>query len=122
MHADADWAARNATIERITLLGRAAWKVAAGYHRRSLAETAMFRLKTIFGPLLTSRSLAGQQAEAALRCAILNRMTQIGLPNGPASVRPRLMQQRRIKQRFVFRLMYSAKCYFGLCGQIRTSY
>jgi IS5 family transposase len=81
LHADADWAARNATITRIADIGRAAWKVAAHYHRRSLAETAMFRLKTLFGATLTSRCLAGQRTEATLRCAALNRMTQLGLPD-----------------------------------------
>jgi len=34
-------------LRRIRTVGRAKWKRASGYHRRSLAETAMFRLKTI---------------------------------------------------------------------------
>jgi hypothetical protein len=40
--------ARDENLRRIRLVGRAAWKRESGYHRRSLAETTMFRLKTIF--------------------------------------------------------------------------
>jgi hypothetical protein len=75
-----EWAARNATVARVAEIGRAAWKVEAGYHRRSLAETAMYRLKTVFGARLSSRSKEGQQTEGAIRCAALNRMTRLGLP------------------------------------------
>ena len=81
---DADWAVRNATVARVAEIGRAAWKQETGYHRRSLAETAMSRLKTMFGSALTSRTLTGQQTEAAIRCAALNRMTQLGLPHAVA--------------------------------------
>jgi hypothetical protein len=76
-----EWAARNTTVARVGEIGRAAWKVEAGYHRRSLAETAMFRLKTLFGARLSSRTLEGQQTEGAIRCAALNRMTRLGLPD-----------------------------------------
>jgi IS5 family transposase len=72
--------ARDRTVRRVGEIGRTAWKVESGYHRRSLAETAMFRLKTIFGPQLTARSLANQQTEAAIRCRALNRITRAGMP------------------------------------------
>jgi hypothetical protein len=72
--------ARDRTVRRVAEIGRKAWKVESGYHRRSLAETAMFRLKTIFGPQLTARSLANQQTEAAIRCRALNRITRAGMP------------------------------------------
>lgn len=75
------WATRNATIERIREIGRAAWKDESDYHRRSLAETAMFRMKRTFGASLTSRSIAGQTTEAMIRCVALNRMTQLGMPD-----------------------------------------
>lgn len=39
--------ARDENLRRIRQVGRAKWKRESGYHRRSLAETAMFRLKTI---------------------------------------------------------------------------
>lgn len=59
---------------------RKRWKEENGYHRRSLAETAMFRLKNIFGDKLSSRSFQAQVNEVYLRCAALNRMTHLGMP------------------------------------------
>jgi IS5 family transposase len=72
--------ARDRTVRRVGEIGRKAWKVESGYHRRSLAETAMFRMKMIFGPQLTARSLANQQTETAIRCRALNRITRAGMP------------------------------------------
>jgi len=40
---------RDEAIRGCRKLGRKGWKISVGYHRRSLAETAMFRMKTIFG-------------------------------------------------------------------------
>jgi hypothetical protein len=61
-------------------LGRKRWKKDSGYHRRSLAETAIFRLKTIFGATLWARNFAQQATELFLRAAALNRLTQLGMP------------------------------------------
>jgi hypothetical protein len=36
-------------------VGRDGWKKEAAYHRRSMAETAIMRLKTIFSDKLKSR-------------------------------------------------------------------
>ncbi|HMB02184.1 MAG TPA: IS5 family transposase, partial [Isosphaeraceae bacterium] len=41
--------ARDEDLRRIRRIGREAWKRESGDHQRSLAETAMFRVKTIFG-------------------------------------------------------------------------
>jgi IS5 family transposase len=73
--------ARDENLRRIRQIGRAAWKRESGYHRRSLAETAMFRLKTIFGERVTARGFAGQAAQLLVRCAALNRLTQLGRPD-----------------------------------------
>jgi IS5 family transposase len=73
--------ARDENLRRIRQVGRAAWKRECGYHRRSLAETTMFRLKTIFGERVTARGFAGQAAQLLIRCATLNRMTQLGRPD-----------------------------------------
>lgn len=73
--------ARDENLRRLRQIGRAAWKHECGYHRRSLAETTMFRLKTIFGHRVTARSFAGQAAQGLIRCAALNRMTQLGMPH-----------------------------------------
>ena len=40
---------RDQILQRIEQVGRADWKQESGYHRRSLAETTMFRLKVTFG-------------------------------------------------------------------------
>ena len=37
--------ARDRTVRRVAAMGRKPWKEESGYHRRSLAETAMFRMK-----------------------------------------------------------------------------
>lgn len=71
---------RDEMIVRSRELGRAAWKVEVGYHRRSLVETGMFRMKRILGHRLMTRTLEHQQVEAAIRCRIINKMTALGMP------------------------------------------
>jgi hypothetical protein len=71
---------RDAAIRDIRRLGRKRWKEGVGYHRRSLSETAMHRMKCCFGDHLKNRLLPNQQAEARLRCKILNKFTRLGLP------------------------------------------
>jgi IS5 family transposase len=73
--------ARDQNLRRIRQIGRTVWKQESGYHRRSLAETTMFRLKTLFGERVTARGFAGQAAQLLVRCAALNRMTQLGRPD-----------------------------------------
>lgn len=72
---------RNDAIRRIEEVGRKQWKEETNYHRRSLSETAIFRLKIIFGPTLRSRILKNQSAEMLLRCKVLNQMTYLGMPD-----------------------------------------
>jgi Transposase DDE domain len=72
--------ARDENLRRIRKIGRSAWKVESGYHERSLAETAMFRMKTIFGDGVSSRTEARQATEAGVRCRALNIMTHQGMP------------------------------------------
>lgn len=73
--------ARNQTLNRIEAVGRAEWKRESGYHRRSLAETMMFRFKTIFGDTCSRRTFDNQATELLLACAALNRMTHLGMPD-----------------------------------------
>jgi hypothetical protein len=77
--------ARDENLRRIRQIGRAAWKRECGYHRRSLAETTMFRLKTLFGDRVSARSFAGQAVQVLVRCATLNRMTHLGMPDSYAA-------------------------------------
>ena len=60
--------------------GRRVWKKLKGYHRRSLAETGMYRFKTVFGSDLKSRTFEGQQVEALSKSKALNIMTGLGMP------------------------------------------
>ena len=72
---------RDENLRRIRKVGRKRWKQESGYHRRSLAETAIFRFKTIFGSYLQARKLPQQKVEAKVKCAALNRMTHLGMPD-----------------------------------------
>lgn len=71
---------RDQAIRGIRQLGRRSWKRKVDYHRRSLGETAMFRLKQTFGDKLKNRNLETQRTESRLRCKILNRFTKLGMP------------------------------------------
>ena len=57
------------------------WKKKVGYHRRSVAETAMFRIKTLLGGHLSLRGYDAQVGEAMAMVKALNRMTLLGMPD-----------------------------------------
>lgn len=71
---------RDEAIRGIRRMGRSGWKEEVGYHRRSLAETTMYRVKQTFGGHLKNRAFENQHTEARLRCKIINRFTHLGLP------------------------------------------
>lgn len=71
---------RDEAIRGLRRRGRAGWKRASGYHRRSLVETTMSRLKQAFGPRLKNKDFSNQKTEARIRCKLLNRFTQLGMP------------------------------------------
>lgn len=71
---------RNESLTQIDSVGLAEWKRQIGYHRRSKAESAMFRWKVIFGDRLSARLLANQQSEAQIKAACLNRFVTLGMP------------------------------------------
>jgi hypothetical protein len=75
---------RNAAVSRGREVGRDEWKKEAGYHRRSLAETAMMRMKTIFSDRLKAREWRRQETELRVRCAVMNQMTSLGMPRSYA--------------------------------------
>jgi len=75
---------RDENLRRIRQVGRKKWKQEIGYHRRSLAETQMFRVKTIFGDRVSARQFAGQATQVLVRCAALNTMTHLGMPDSYA--------------------------------------
>jgi Transposase DDE domain len=71
---------RNETLRAVRYLGRRLWKRWSGYHRRSLAETAVWRLKRL-GERLAAHDPARQVAEVRVRCAILNTYNRRGMPD-----------------------------------------
>jgi len=73
--------ARDATLRRIEVHGRYGWRRSSGCTRQSLAENAMFRFKAVFGGKLWARTLDNQRVESAIKCAGLNRMTELGMPH-----------------------------------------
>ena len=77
-------AARDENLREIQAQGHYGWRLSTGCTRRSLAENAVSRFKTLFGGRLWARTLESQQIEAFVKCAALNRMTGLGMP---ASVR-----------------------------------
>lgn len=73
--------ARDENLRRIRTVGRKQWKRDIHYHRRSLVETAMFRLKTIFSDKVQARLFINQRVQLFLRCKALNIMTALGMPD-----------------------------------------
>jgi IS5 family transposase len=71
---------RDENLRRIRQIGRRAWKEESGYHKRSLGETAMFRMKTLFGGEVSSRGSVQQATEVGIRCRAMNIMTHQGMP------------------------------------------
>jgi hypothetical protein len=71
---------RDENIRGVRQLGRRKWKEKNNYHRRSMAETAMFRFKVNFGDKLMARTEKQQEIEVQLKCKILNQMTRLGMP------------------------------------------
>lgn len=71
---------RNEAVRFIHEQGREEWKKQSEYHLRSRNETVMFRYKTTFGGKLEARKEANQSTEIILKCKILNRFRQTGMP------------------------------------------
>ncbi len=71
---------RDQNLRLIRKHGRAKWKRLTDYHRRFMAETAMFRFKTIFSDKAAYRLFRNQVAELKLKCKALNKMTYLAKP------------------------------------------
>jgi hypothetical protein len=71
---------RTDAVAACNRLGSAIWKKWSGYHRRSLAETTMHRLKRI-GQRLMARTFERQVVELHVWVYLLNRFNQIGRPH-----------------------------------------
>jgi IS5 family transposase len=73
--------ARDENLRAIRCGGRKRWKQKIGYHRRSIAENTMFRLKMLFGHGLNAHRFESQVTESLIRCDALNRITRLGMPD-----------------------------------------
>jgi len=71
---------RNQAVSACRKEGRKAWKITVGYHRRSLAETAVYRFKQLIGGTLSARVPANQGTESYVGVAVINRMNTLGMP------------------------------------------
>ncbi|BBI92181.1 cytoplasmic protein [Serratia symbiotica] len=56
-------------------------KKKVGYHRRSVAETAIFHIKILLGGHLSLRDYDAQVGEAMAMVKALNRVTLLGMPD-----------------------------------------
>lgn len=78
--------------EAISYVGRGAnrdenlktWKEANNYHRRSLIETMMSRMKSLFGDQMRSRTFENQKVDLLIRCSAINKINSLGLPKSEA--------------------------------------
>jgi len=71
---------RDEAIRYIRGHGRKKWKRTYRYHRRSLAETAMYRFKQLMGRYVEARRWANEVVEVRLKAKVLNRMARPGIP------------------------------------------
>ena len=76
-----EYADRNRAVANQRLTGsNARWKWTTDYNRRSIAETAMYRVKQLFGGSLTLCDYDGQVVEALGMVRALNKITKAGMP------------------------------------------
>lgn len=77
---------RNEAVREIYGLGgddeaRRLWKILKGYHRRSLVETTMYRIKQLTGGNMRSREWERQCVEGCVKCLVINKVTSLGMPD-----------------------------------------
>lgn len=70
---------RDDVVNDINMIGIKQWKIESNYYKRSLSETGMYRYKTIFGQNLSSRKFENQCTESFIKCATLNKITNLGM-------------------------------------------
>ncbi len=78
------WGQRSEAIERIAEVGSRQWRKESGAHQQARAENAMFRFKSLIGGRLRSRTFERQKTEARIGVAVLNRMSELGMPKSEA--------------------------------------
>lgn len=81
---DEAWRLRNHAVSQVGYHDLKYWKKKNNYHRRSLSETAMYRMKQLMGDHVQARTIERQSREIGIKCSILNKMSQLGMPNYPS--------------------------------------
>lgn len=71
---------RNHAVSQVGYHDLAHWKKKNNYHRRSLAETAMYRFKQLLSGHVQAKTMDRQSREIGIKCSILNKMTRLGMP------------------------------------------
>ncbi|MEI4948563.1 hypothetical protein U1555_21060, partial [Aeromonas caviae] len=71
---------RNEAVLVMRKEGLAHWKKISGYHRRSLAETAMYRFKQLLAGRISLRNYNGQVGEVMAYVSAINKLNTLGLP------------------------------------------
>ena len=56
------------------------WKKGSGYHRRSIAETAMYRFKQLITAKLSLRNYNAQVGEILAGVKVMNKLIGLGMP------------------------------------------
>ncbi len=56
------------------------WKKISGYHRRSLAETVMYRFKQLLAWKVSLRNYNGQVGEVMVYVSAINKLNTLGMP------------------------------------------
>ncbi|KAF1018175.1 MAG: IS5 family transposase ISBam3 [Burkholderia gladioli] len=74
---------RNGAVDAIARDGRREWKQDSGYHRRSLAENAIYRFKTLTGNCLWARHIASQATEVSIRASASSTVWRTSLVRNP---------------------------------------
>ncbi|WP_429226671.1 IS5 family transposase, partial [Aeromonas veronii] len=72
--------ARNDAVLVMRKEGLAYWKKISGYHRRSLAETAMYRFKQLLAGKVSLRNHNGQVGEVMAYVSAINKLNTLGMP------------------------------------------
>lgn len=71
---------RNDAIKYLSEHRKSRWKREHNYHQRALVENLFSRWKTIYGENIRSKNSEAQQTEVTLKSFILNKMTDLGMP------------------------------------------
>jgi len=77
---DEAWCLRNQAVSQVHYHSLKYWKKKHNYHRRSLAETAMYRFKQLLGDKVHARTPERQSREIGIKCLAINKMNQLGMP------------------------------------------